>query len=106
MFPKSEMKDFQIVANRNRAMNSAKRKMDFLFQEIENLNNEANIMINKNHSTSKNKKSKNHKSSTNIKKKGISNEKIINKDNVNLHRNYNNINNISNNIKLLIIIHP
>ena len=60
MFQNSEIKDFQLKTNRNKDMNSAKRKIDFLYQEIENLNNEANILINKNHSNSKNKKSKNH----------------------------------------------
>ena len=98
MFQNSEIKDFQLRTNRNKDMNSAKRKIDFLYQEIENLNNEANILINKNHSNSKNKKSKNHQSYSNIKKKGVSNEKIINKNNLNLYRNYNNINNIGNNI--------
>ena len=96
MFPNSELKEFKVRTNRNKAINSAKKKIDFLHNEIANLNNEANIMINKNRSTSKNKKQKSLKNYTNNKKKGISNINIINNNKLNLHRNYNQINDINN----------
>ena len=42
MYAHSEIKNYQIKTNRNEAINSTRKKMDFLYQNIQSLNEEFN----------------------------------------------------------------
>jgi hypothetical protein len=108
MYAHSEIKNYQIKTNRNEAINSTRKKMDFLYQNIQSLNEEFNNINPKNFSNTKNKKQNSY---SNLKKFQNSQRNIFNNDfndfnklyqqkNINITKtkntNNNNINNYNN----------